>query len=90
MTSRVAPVSRPVRFSPLGDQAILAYFADEAAAVPFANAVRALNPPWLQDVVPAYCSVGVFFDADVIRANDVIRFLASRPASAAGVVTART
>lgn len=60
---------------PLGDQAVLAYLADEATAVRFATAVRAANPPWLFDVVPAYASVGVFFDADQIRATDVIAFL---------------
>ena len=45
-------MSTPPRFVPLGDQAVLAYLPDEAAAVAFAAAVRAANPPWLQDVVP--------------------------------------
>jgi inhibitor of KinA len=63
------------RFCPLGDQAVLAYLPDEAAAVAFAAAVRAANPPWLEDVVPAYASVGVFFDADRVPASDVIRWL---------------
>ena len=52
---------------PLGDQAVLAYLPDEAAAVRLAAAVRAAAPDWLQDVVPAYASVGVFFDADRVR-----------------------
>ena len=52
---------------PLGDQAALAYFADEAAALGFAAAVRESNPPWLVDVVQAYTSVAVFFTLD--RAN---------------------
>ncbi len=60
---------------PLGDPAVLAYRPDEAAAVRFAAAVRAANPPWLQDVVPAYASVGVFFDADAIRLKDVMAWL---------------
>ena len=60
---------------PLGDQAVLAYLANEAAAVQFAAAIRTANPPWLFDVVPAYASVGVFFDADLIRAADVIALL---------------
>jgi KipI family sensor histidine kinase inhibitor len=47
---------------PLGDQAVLGYFADEAAALRFAAAVRQANPPWLVDVVPAYTSVAVFYD----------------------------
>ena len=53
-----------MKLVPLGDQAVLAYLADEPAAVRFAATVRAANPPWLFDVVPAYASVGVFFDAD--------------------------
>ena len=46
----------------LGDQAVLAYLPDEASAVGFAAAVRAAGFPWLLEVVPAYASVGVFFD----------------------------
>jgi inhibitor of KinA len=49
---------------PLGDQAALAYFADESAALRFAAAVRRAGPHWLVDVVQAYASVAVFFDAD--------------------------
>jgi inhibitor of KinA len=47
---------------PLGDQAALAYFADEAAALRFAAAVRRAAAPWLVDVLQAYTSVAVFFD----------------------------
>ena len=47
---------------PLGDQAALAYFADEAAALRFAAAVRCGGAAWLVDVVQAYTSVAVFFD----------------------------
>src|SRR5713101_7819870 len=56
---------------PLGDQAVLAYFADEAAALRFAAAVRAENAPWLVDVVQAYASVAVFFNLNQIRYADV-------------------
>jgi inhibitor of KinA len=49
-------------FLPLGDQAVLVYFADEAAAWRFAAMVRQANDPWLVDVVQAYKSVAVFFD----------------------------
>jgi inhibitor of KinA len=52
---------------PLGDQAVLAYLPDEAAAVRFAAAVRAARFDWLVDVVPAYASIGVYFDP--ARAN---------------------
>jgi inhibitor of KinA len=47
---------------PLGDQAALAYFADEAAALRFAASVRRAGAAWLVDVVQAYTSVAVFFD----------------------------
>jgi len=49
---------------PLGDQGALAYFADEAAALRFAAAVRAWDVPWRVDVVQAYTSVAVYFDLD--------------------------
>ena len=62
-----------IRFCPLGDQAVLAYLADEAAAFAFAAGIREANPPWLQDVVPAYASVGVFFDAGQIETDKVTR-----------------
>jgi len=71
----------PPHFRPLGDQAVLAYLLDEAAAVAFAAAVRAANPQWLEDVVPAYASVGVFFNADVISTNGVVHWLESLAAS---------
>ena len=64
-----------MRVVPLGDQAVLVYFPDEPAAVRFAVAVRAAAPPWLQDVVPAYASVGVFFDADRITLGEVMRWV---------------
>src|SRR5438128_1452221 len=48
---------------PLGDQAALAWFPDEAVALRFAAVVRQQNAPWLVDVVQAYASVAVFFDA---------------------------
>lgn len=60
---------------PLGDAAVLAYLPDEPAAVRFAHAVRAADPPWLEDVVPAYASAGVFFDIDRTRTSDVMRWL---------------
>jgi inhibitor of KinA len=60
---------------PLGDQAVLVYLPDEASAVALAAAVRAAAPPWLHDVVPAYASVGVFFDADAIKICEVVEWL---------------
>jgi inhibitor of KinA len=74
-----------MRLVPLGDQAVLAYLPDEAAVVRFAAAVRAAVPPWLQDVVPAYASVGVFFDADRVGTAAVMRWLeALDPGALAG------
>jgi inhibitor of KinA len=63
------------KFTPLGDQAVLAYLPDEAAAVRFAAAVRAAGFDWLQDVVPAYASVGIFFDADRVSLTQVMKAL---------------
>jgi inhibitor of KinA len=56
---------------PLGDQAVLAYLPDEGSAIRFAAAVRAANFPWLVDVVPAYASVGVYFDPEQANLNTV-------------------
>jgi inhibitor of KinA len=64
-----------MKLVPLGDQAVLAYLADEPAAVAFASAVRTANPPWLFDVVPAYASAGVFFDAEEISTKEVMAWL---------------
>jgi inhibitor of KinA len=58
-------------FVPLGDQAILASFADEAAALHFAAAAREINDPWLVDVVPSYTTVGIFFDLNQITSSHV-------------------
>src|SRR5262249_52779293 len=69
---------------PLGAQAALAYFPDEAAALRFAAAVRRLTPAWLVDVVQAYTSVAVFFDLDQTRFQQLepeLRRIAAEPAS---------
>jgi inhibitor of KinA len=63
--------------APLGDQAVLAYFPTEADAVRFAYVVRAANPPWLQDVVPAYANLGLFFDADEVTLPEVMQWMQS-------------
>jgi inhibitor of KinA len=70
---------------PLGDQAALAYFADEAAASRFADSVRQANEAWLVDVVQAYVSVAVFFDphgADYERVASCLRRLDAQQVSA--------
>ncbi|HEV3386014.1 MAG TPA: allophanate hydrolase subunit 1 [Gemmata sp.] len=70
--------------TPLGDQAILAYLSDESRAILFAGAIRAAAPGWLQDVVPAYASVGVFFDADLIGTDEVTEWLKDLAANTEG------
>lgn len=60
---------------PLGDQTLLVTLADEAAAVELASAIRLAAPPWLCDVVPAYARVGVYFEPERIRYQEVVQFL---------------
>jgi inhibitor of KinA len=62
-------------FVPLGDQAVLAYCDDEAAAFRFAAAVRRANPAWLVDVVQAYTSVAVFFDLGRVTGREATAHL---------------
>lgn len=60
---------------PLGNQAVLARFADEAGALHFSAAVRRQNPAWLMDVVQAYASVAVFFDPEQANYAAVVAHL---------------
>jgi inhibitor of KinA len=60
---------------PLGEQAALAYFADEATALQYAAMVRRDAANWLIDVVQAYTSVAVFFDLDQISFAAASRYL---------------
>jgi inhibitor of KinA len=53
-----------VSLQPLGDQAVLANCADEAAALRLASSLRRAAPPWLIDVVQAYTTVAAFLDPD--------------------------
>lgn len=48
--------------TPLGDQAILASFDDESAALGFASALRQARLPNVIDIVLAYVTVAVFYD----------------------------
>jgi inhibitor of KinA len=64
-----------VRLVPLGDQAALAYFPDEAGALRFAAAVRRLREGWLLDVVQAYTSVAVYYDLLRVGFADVAQVL---------------
>lgn len=76
--------------TPLGDRAFLAYLPDEAAAQRVAHAVRSANPVWLEDVVPAYASVGVFFDPRRGKAAEVAAWLSAFPRGGAGVATGKS
>jgi inhibitor of KinA len=60
---------------PLGDQAVLIYCPNEAAALRFSDAVRRDSEPWLIDVVQAYTSVAVFFHPDRIRFGEEVERL---------------
>lgn len=75
-------------FANIGDQGILVYLPDEFAAFRFATAMRDAAFDWLIDVVPAYSSVGVFFDTTRIRRADVCKHLESVDSSR--VTTATT
>jgi inhibitor of KinA len=74
---------------PLGDQAVLASFADEAAALRFAAAVRRDGAAWLIDVVSAYATVAVFFDPGLTTFADAAdRLRGLEPPSPAGEAAA--
>jgi inhibitor of KinA len=75
LRERCAVSSPSTSLQPLGDQAVLAHFADEQAALRFSAAVRRQNPSWLVDVVQAYASVAVFFDPDQTHYADVAAHL---------------
>ncbi len=60
---------------PLGESAWLVDLPGESEAVALAARIRALAPDWLEDVVPAYASVGVFFEAGRITAAAVVEWI---------------
>jgi inhibitor of KinA len=60
-----------MRFSPLGDQALMAYCDTESDASHLAAQIRRANPAWCVDVVQAYLSVAVFYDLAVIEYSRV-------------------
>ena len=76
-----------LRLKALGDAAILAYLADESSALQFAAAVRTAGFPWLIEAVPAYASVGIYFDPKVASLRDA-RAALERLKPAAGSVAA--
>lgn len=69
-------------FEPLGDQAWLLRWGDTTDVEvnrqvhALARKLRAANPPWLIDCVPAYASLAVFFDSAALHGDD--SFVAAR------------
>ncbi len=71
-----------IQFEPLGDAAVLATLASEAAAQQFAAAARQTQHPWLIDVVAAYVTVAVFFDLETTTYDAAVAALRKlKPAS---------
>jgi inhibitor of KinA len=62
---------------PLGDGAALVSTRDERAAARLSAAIRAASPSWLIDLVPAYRSVGVYFDRRATNFAEVARWIRS-------------
>jgi inhibitor of KinA len=68
LPTREAAAAPPARFTRAGDSAIVVEFEERidaainARCIALANAVRACRLPGIQDVVPAYRSVTVYFD----------------------------
>lgn len=58
-----------------GDQAVTVYLPDDKTACRFAAAIRDLPPVGLQDVVPAFATVGVYFDATRISSSAIMHWL---------------
>ncbi len=64
-----------LRFEPLADDAWLIHPGTTVGAATNAQVhalvarIRAQSPAWLRDLVPAYTSLGVFFDTDAITAD---------------------
>ena len=79
----------------LADDAWLLRFGDRidpelnAAVHAMAARLRALNPSWLRDLVPAFASLGVFFDAGVDPARVHAQLLALVEACASDGLAAR-
>ncbi|TQM12783.1 KipI family sensor histidine kinase inhibitor [Pseudoxanthomonas sp. 3HH-4] len=64
------------RIEPLGDDALLVRFGDgidddtNQRVHALARHLRHLAPVWLRDLVPAYASLGVFFDSTCMSGDD--------------------
>ncbi|MSQ95431.1 MAG: allophanate hydrolase subunit 1 [Gemmataceae bacterium] len=68
-----------MRIEPLGDQAALAYCADENEATRLTAAIRRAMPAWCVDVVQAYTSVATYYDITLVDFTRVTDWLAAIP-----------
>jgi len=79
-----------LRFEALADDAWLihpgatAEAATNARVHALAARIRAQSPGWLRDLVPAYASLGVFFDTDAIAADAARDWLRTQDRADAG------
>jgi inhibitor of KinA len=60
-------------FEPLGDQAVMAYCANENQAMQLAASVRKNMPDWCIDVVQAYVSVAIYYDLNAIDYDEAAK-----------------
>jgi inhibitor of KinA len=70
----------------LGDQAVMAYCADETQAARFASQVRRAMPTWCVDVVQAYVSVAVYYDIAAIDFAGAAAWLTTLSIDAASAI----
>src|SRR4051812_1542934 len=61
----------------MADLGALTRFPDEASALAWAGAVRALAADWLLDVVQAYTTVAVYHDPARVRLSQAMKVLAT-------------
>ncbi|MBI1831722.1 MAG: carboxyltransferase domain-containing protein [Planctomycetes bacterium] len=66
-----------MQLQPLGDQAVMAYCDDDAAATRLALHVRQAMPDWCVDVVQAYVTVAVYYDLAAVDFDAVAVWLAN-------------
>jgi KipI family sensor histidine kinase inhibitor len=90
MHSRISSIEPHIRmtnaprFEPLADDAVLIHLgtaidpACNACVHALAARIRTMAPGWLRDLVPAYASLGVYFDDRVADADDVREWLRAR------------
>lgn len=68
-----------MRLEPLGDQAVMAYCAEEQAAARLARRLRRAAFPWAHDVVQAYTSVALFYKLEQIDFQQAAQEIARLP-----------